>query len=113
MMNDDMLDSKGERVFFSRESMGHNMRAIDNFRTLLTLVGGCCAGILGCTGFNGAILYFAIYLVLQLCLLFLMGFDSEKYTAVSPARFIISGIEGYILSYILFWTLAYALVYIY
>ena len=111
--NEDLLDSKGERVFFSREAMMHNRKTIDLARTFLTLVGGCCAGILGCTGFNGAVLYIALYLMMQVSFLVMMGFDSAKYTTLSPAWFIISGVGEYALSYILFWTLVYALVYIY
>lgn len=113
-MNDDDFDSKGERVYFSREAMMHNNKTIDLVRTYLTLVGGCCAGILGCTGLNGAVLYVGIYITMQLCILaFGMGFDSSKYTNLSTGKFLISGIESYGLSFILFWTLFYALVYIY
>jgi len=111
--NEDILDAKGERVFFSPESMRHNHRTIDNVRTLLTLVGGCCAGILGCTGFHGAILYLVMYAVMQVCLVALMGFDTAKYTAKTLPAFLVSGVADYGLSYVLFWTLFYALVYIY
>mmetsp|Transcript_2908 Transcript_2908/g.4020 ORF Transcript_2908/g.4020 Transcript_2908/m.4020 type:complete len:115 (+) Transcript_2908:97-441(+) len=114
MMNgEDILDSKGERVFFSREAMMHNNKSIDLVRTFLTLIGGCCAGILGYTGFNGAVLYVCLYFMMQLSFLVLMGFDSTKYTTVPPAKFLFLGIESYGLSYILFWTLTYALIYIY
>lgn len=111
--NEDLLDDKGERVFFSQESMMHNNKSIDDIRTLVTLVGGCCAGILGCTGLNGVLLYLAMYMFVQIFILAMMGFDSDKYTALSPARFLFAGIESYGLSYVLFWTLLYALVYIY
>jgi hypothetical protein len=113
MNGEDILDSKGERVFFSREAMMHNNKTIDLIRTFLTIVGGCCAGILGCTGYNGAVLYVCLYLFMQLFFLVLMGFDSAKYTTVTPVKFLFMGIEGYGLSYILFWTLTYALIYIY
>jgi hypothetical protein len=109
----DIVDAKGERLYFSQEAMRHNHKTIDNVRTLLTLVGGCCAGILGCTGFNGAILYVVMYVTIQLCILAAMGFDTHKYTAKPMHSFLIEGVADYGLSYILFWTLFYALVYIY
>ena len=93
--------------------MIHNNKTIDHVRTLLTLIGGCCAGVLGCTGLNGAILYLIMYAVIQLSFLAMMGFDSAKYTTLSTPKFLVSGIESYGLSYVLFWTLVYALVYIY
>ena len=46
----------------------------------------------------------------------MMGFNSKGYMNVSPLKFCIEGGMGggkYGLSYVLFWTLSYALIYIY
>ena len=111
--NEDVHDAKGERIYFSREAMAHNHKSIDNVRTLLMLLGGVCAGILGCTGFQGGIMYAALYAAIQLCYVVLMGFDTAKYTAKPLHNFVVAGVADHLLSYILFWTLFYALVYIY
>jgi len=42
-----------------------------------------------------------------------MGFDSMKYTLQPPLKFIAGNAGENALSFILFWTLVYALVYIY
>jgi hypothetical protein len=109
----DMHDAKGERIFFSRDAMMHNTKQIDLVRTFLTIILGFSAGILSCTGLNGVILYIAVYLIIQICILAIMSFDSARYTTIDPIRFLVSGISEYALSYVLFWTLSYALVYIY
>jgi len=52
----------------------------------------------------------------QILLLAMMGFNSKGYMNVSPLKFCIEGGMGggkYGLSYVLFWTLSYALIYIY
>uniref|UniRef100_A0A7S2WKV8 ER membrane protein complex subunit 6 n=1 Tax=Rhizochromulina marina TaxID=1034831 RepID=A0A7S2WKV8_9STRA len=107
------MDGTGERVFFSMEAKMHNDNAIDNIRTYLMMVAGVCAGVLGMNGPQGAVLYIAVYLAISTCLLCAMGFDSTRFTNLSPLHFTLSAIEKYGLSYILLWTLCYALVYIY
>ena len=94
----------------------HNDKAVDLIRTYMTIIGGCCAGVLGLTGLAGAALYIAIYLALSVLLLATMGFNSKGYMNVSPLKFCIDGGMGggkYGLSFVLFWTLSYALIYIY
>ena len=111
----ELLDNKGERLFFSREAMMHNHKNVDRVRTFLTLVTGFVAGILGCTGSQGVLLYVASMALTSLAVLAVqMQFDSMKYLNQSPVRFMFSGMDSNgALSYVLFWTLAYALVYIY
>jgi len=110
---DDMLDAKGERVFFSRDALMHNTKSMSLINTFVMLIGGCCAGILGCTGLRGALLYVLLYGTLQVVVLATMGFDSMKYTLQPPLKFIAGNAGENALSFILFWTLVYALVYIY
>ena len=100
-------------TIFCADSFVCLLASLDMVHTFVMLAGGCCAGILGCTGFNGAILYVLLYMSMQLCLLVTMGFDSQKYMLVSPVQFLVGGIGEHALSFILFWTLVYALVYIY
>ena len=89
------------------------MKALSLINTFVMLIGGCCAGILGCTGLHGALLYVLLYVSLQVVVLATMGFDSMKYTMQPPFKFITGSAGENALSFILFWTLVYALVYIY
>ena len=114
--DDDMLDKNGEKLFFSRPAMMHNHKHVDRIRTFLTLIMGFVAGILGCTGGQGMLLYIASSIVTSLFILVInMSFDSDKYIVnTGPLRFLVGGLDANgALSYILFWTLAYALVYLY
>eukprot|EP00619_Florenciella_sp_RCC1007_P012432 CAMPEP_0205914448 /NCGR_PEP_ID=MMETSP1325-20131115/7235_1 /ASSEMBLY_ACC=CAM_ASM_000708 /TAXON_ID=236786 /ORGANISM="Florenciella sp., Strain RCC1007" /LENGTH=82 /DNA_ID=CAMNT_0053281495 /DNA_START=27 /DNA_END=275 /DNA_ORIENTATION=+ len=82
----------------------------------MTIIGGCCAGVLGLTGLAGALLYIFIYTLISLLLLATMGFNAKGYMNVSAFKFCIDGGFGggkYGLSFVLFWTLSYALIYIY
>ena len=112
---DEVLDSKGERLFFSRDAMMHNHKSVDRVRTFLTLVMGFVAGILGCTGAQGMLLYAVSSVATSVTILAVnMKFDSKKYINMPPLRFMLTGVDSNgALSYILFWTLAYALVHIY
>ena len=59
---------------------------------------------------------FCLVLPVSFGLLAKMGFDVSSYTLVKKERafmFLLTGFGGYLLPFILFWTLAYALVYIY
>ena len=50
----------------------HHEKAVDLIRTYQTIVGGCCAGVLGLTGLAGAVLYIVIYLAIS------VGYASTK-----------------------------------
>ena len=103
----------GERIFFSMEAKMHNDRAIDQIRTLLTIIGGCAAGVLGCTGTQGLVMFVVTYLAVSITLVVCMGFDTKQYTALKLHMFLFDGASKYGLSFVLFWTLIYALIYIY
>jgi hypothetical protein len=42
-----------------------------------------------------------------------MKFDHSKYTVVTPVNLLMTGVTGQCMTYILFWTLAFALVHLY
>ncbi|CAM9638384.1 unnamed protein product [Phaeothamnion confervicola] len=93
-----------------------NMKLIYNARTSMCVVGGMAAGILGCKGLEGLLAYLVIYLMSSILLAVKMGFDPSKFINLRKGRaftFFFSDVQGHALTFILFWTLAYALVYIY
>lgn len=108
-------DAKEVGEAFSMESMGLNMRQIMGFRAVLFLFGGIVCGVLGLTHSLGLFFYLFVGILGSLTLLLKMGFDAKRFTATTAAKFLVSDLvnPNHAMSFILFWTLAYALVYIY
>lgn len=90
-----------------------NMSQIDIARTFLCIIGGIVAGILRCTSLSGLICFIALYISITLTLSMKISHDWKQYLNTSWVNFILSDLQKNILSFILFWTLTYALVYIY
>ena len=70
-------------------------------------------GIAGATSLKGLACFVAAHVFVSLALLLRMKGDSERYTDMGLVPFVLGGAGGYALSFVLFWTLAYALVHIY
>ncbi|CAN0133419.1 unnamed protein product, partial [Heterosigma akashiwo] len=75
----------------------------------------CIPGILGCTGLWGFLSFIGFYSLTSLSIFVLkMKGDPCSYTmSKSTTSFFFDGAQTYGLSFVLFWTLSYALVYIY
>ena len=97
----------------SIEFMHHNMKQIDVVRTAMSIVGGVLAGILNCKSEYGLLCFVIIYGSLAFFLALKMKFDLRQHTIQSPLMFVTSDLQKNGLSFVLFWTLTYALVYIY
>ena len=110
---DEMDDETEDKKMLNREAMMHNMSAIDGCRSYLTIFAGVGAGILGLTSVRGALGFMASYVAISLALLVAMKGDSMAYTNEAIPNHVIGGVGKYGLSFVLFWTLSYALVYIY
>lgn len=72
-------------------------------------------GVLGLTNSLGLLFYLFIGVFGSASLLLKMGLDAKRFTATPAAIFLVSDLmsPNHAMSFILFWTLAYALVYIY
>jgi hypothetical protein len=97
----------------SGEMLGFNMKKIDSFLTMLYIVSGVVSGVLGFTSLRGLFLYIVLSLVITFALLVKMQFDVKKYTVMPVHSLLIHGMSTHAMSFVLFWTLAYALVHIY
>ena len=71
------------------------------------------AGVVGATGLRGLLFFVGTYVLGSIALLTRMRCNPTDYTSESLTKFVITGAPGYALSFVLFWTLAYALVHIY
>jgi hypothetical protein len=107
----DQHDSKNEKI--SLEQLMKNNQQIDKFQTVLYISGGIISGVLGLTGLSGLLLYIALAVVISVVLMIRMGFSLSKYTDASLLGLASNGLTNYAMSFVLFWTLAYALVHIY
>ncbi|GLD95566.1 hypothetical protein PINS_up004243 [Pythium insidiosum] len=100
--------------FFSVESMQHNEQLVDFCHTSMCVIAGSIAGVIGLTGLSGFALMVGAYVLTSLALLvFKLQMNVKAYFNLSVVSFIFHGLFGHLLSFILFWTLAYGLVHIY
>jgi hypothetical protein len=102
-----------ERVVFSPEKLQHNIKEIDLVRTVTNILGGIIAGILSCTSLEGLAVFVVLYAVTSLALLTRMELQPRSYCTYTALTFMFSSISQYAVSFLLFWTLSYAIVYIY
>lgn len=83
------------------------------FRSFLCIIGGVITGILGCTGFHGFLSFVILYLSLAVSIGLKINFDFKSYMHSTLTSFLFTDLQKNGLSFILFWTLTYALIYIY
>jgi hypothetical protein len=106
----------GDVEFFNQENLMKNMKMVTYVRTLVVIAGGVITGILGYTGLAGFLCYLLVFTTGSLALLSKMGFNPSQYTSSgSLFAFVFDGVfsQQLTLSFLLFWTLFFALVHIY
>ncbi|KAL7575845.1 hypothetical protein ACA910_003164 [Epithemia clementina (nom. ined.)] len=95
-------------------AMAMNMQRIDRIKNVMCIVSGCVAGICGLTGFSGfvcfALWHFFVCLVIWSTK---MKCNLSAYTKQSWFTYVGAGAQQLVLSFTLFWTLFYGLVYLY
>ena len=104
-------ENEGMRVF--ADAFNRNMSQIDLIRTVLYLVLGALCGILGLTSVHGLAFYVLMSVVVGVAIAAPMGYDTKTFTNVSLFALTMQGITGQAMSFIMAWTICYALVYIY
>mmetsp|Transcript_11433 Transcript_11433/g.18612 ORF Transcript_11433/g.18612 Transcript_11433/m.18612 type:complete len:114 (-) Transcript_11433:39-380(-) len=103
-----------EPELYDQRSVMFNVKAVAYVRTILTIAAGFAAGVLGLTGFKGFALYLVLYVSASLLMVAKMGDPVSKYIPkTGTASFLLGGIGGEGLAFVLYWTLSYALVHIY
>mmetsp|Transcript_124245 Transcript_124245/g.359305 ORF Transcript_124245/g.359305 Transcript_124245/m.359305 type:complete len:123 (-) Transcript_124245:31-399(-) len=95
-------------------SLRYNIERVDKIRSVMGISSGCVAGICGLTGLAG----FACFLVLHLFVLILvcglkMNFRLYSHTRQNWWTYLTFNLQQSALSFTLFWTLFYGLVYLY
>lgn len=95
------------------ENLQMNSMRYNRFQTVLYIVGGTICGILGLTDLSGLLFYMALSVVVASLITIRMKFNTKLYANISFFKMLLQATTSHLLSFILFWTMSYALVYIY
>lgn len=80
----------------------------------MAIVSGGVTGTLGFTNTSGFLVFAILYSIVSVALLTRMDFDVRKFLPATDVKgFLLDGILGHAMSFLLFWTLSFALVHIY
>mmetsp|Transcript_16205 Transcript_16205/g.27392 ORF Transcript_16205/g.27392 Transcript_16205/m.27392 type:complete len:111 (-) Transcript_16205:1031-1363(-) len=110
-MSDKAADPKNDKM--SIELLQYNNLNIDKFQTVVFIAGGIISGVLGFTGLMGLLMFVLLSAIASLALILKCNFNLSKYTNSGMFGLSMNGITNFAMSFILFWTLTYALVHIY
>mmetsp|Transcript_1981 Transcript_1981/g.2473 ORF Transcript_1981/g.2473 Transcript_1981/m.2473 type:complete len:128 (+) Transcript_1981:265-648(+) len=101
------------RDIFNLPAAQLNKKKMDTVRSFMGIVSGCVAGVCGLTGLEGLVCFFVLHLAVSLSLLMKMKFDLKSYSRESMISFMMADLQKNGLSFMLFWTLFYGLVYLF
>ncbi len=90
-----------------------NKMKYSRFETVMYIAGGCIAGVLGLTNFYGLLFYIVLSCLVSFFIMLKMKFNTKLYANTTPLSIILQGASSQAMSFVLFWSMAYALVYIY
>mmetsp|Transcript_59227 Transcript_59227/g.105228 ORF Transcript_59227/g.105228 Transcript_59227/m.105228 type:complete len:128 (-) Transcript_59227:53-436(-) len=103
-------DEDGE--FLQAAGFQQNMRTLSHCRIFAGVMAGCMAGILKFEGLSGVFMFILVTLLHSLMIFVKMGGEATRHFPKSKDLFV-SQFGGGLLSFILFWTLAYDMVHIF
>ncbi|KAL7551407.1 hypothetical protein ACHAWF_014598 [Thalassiosira exigua] len=99
---------------FDMNAYRSNFRKVDTIRSFMGIASGCVAGVCGLTGLSGLVCFIVLHIVVNLSLLaFKMNFDLHSYSRESMFAFLTADLQKCGMSFMLFWTLFYGLVYLF
>lgn len=105
--------SGGDEVF-DMNAQQQNLQQMESIRSFMGIISGCCAGILGLTNVTGIAFFVAMHLVISACLYVQMSGNLGKYfKGIGTFGFWLDGLQNCFMSFMLFWTLFYGLVYLF
>jgi len=116
-----------DKPIVSVKALATNTRVLNFVRSVMFVYAGSVAGVLGLTGLQGFAFYVTVFVVVSVAMLMFMKSSGKAgdakshdgdglqrfFLTSSPVSFALSGMGGQLVTYILFWTLAYALVHLY
>lgn len=105
--------NRKDTVKVNGDVLQRNMQQIDAAHTVTYIIGGIIAGVLGLTGFEGLLILLVVAGFSAVLFTVKTKFNVKGYTNISLFDLVKLGISSHLMSFILFWTLTYALVHIY
>jgi len=107
--------SSSTKDVFDPNALTFNLKNIDKIRSFMGIVSGCVAGILGITGIlPGLVCFLSLHLLTHISMwAFKMKCDLRAFTRQSWFAYLMTNFQQCALSFMLFWTLFYGLVYLY
>ena len=104
-------DSKGQRI--NPLALQANMRTLMVIKAIMTVAGAVITGTLGLTGWTGFGMYVLVQLASVLTAAAKAGGDIAKFLPGSIPSLWASSLLEQLVTFIMFWTLAFAVVHIY
>ena len=103
------------RQIFNSQIAAKNSAALSDGRIYMSIMSGCFAGVAGVTGLMGLFAFLLLHALTGLALLlFTLRGDVKSYTGMNTTfGFLMMDIQKCSMSFILFWTLFYGLVYLF
>lgn len=111
----DTASTGGEgRDVFDMAALTNNVQAIERIRSFMGIICGCCAGILGLTNSAGIAFFLLSHIFVSASILTIkMKFDLKNFLRTPLFSFLLDGLQNCFMSYMLFWTLFYGLVFLF
>ncbi len=101
-------------MLFNMPNIQANAQAVAWVRSVMGLVGGICAGVLGLTGGRGLLCFVGFYVLVSLAIVAKAGFKlADALPGAKMPQFLVNGLMGQLMSFLLFWTMFYGLVHVY
>mmetsp|Transcript_39416 Transcript_39416/g.91408 ORF Transcript_39416/g.91408 Transcript_39416/m.91408 type:complete len:131 (-) Transcript_39416:93-485(-) len=98
--------------FLILPALQHNARTLAHARIFSGVMAGCVAGVLKCEGLAGVFVFILVTLIHSVMMFAKMGFNVQRHFLHAKDVFVSQFSHG-LLSFILFWTLAYDMVHIF
>mmetsp|Transcript_22882 Transcript_22882/g.54032 ORF Transcript_22882/g.54032 Transcript_22882/m.54032 type:complete len:123 (+) Transcript_22882:333-701(+) len=107
-------DVADDKDVFDVTTLKYNLQRVDTVRSVMNIASGCVAGICGVTGWQGLAVFLFLHLsVLAVVWATKMNCQLRSYTRQSVWSYATANVQQSGLSFTLFWTLFYGLVYLY
>ncbi|KAL7517724.1 hypothetical protein ACHAWX_002622 [Stephanocyclus meneghinianus] len=115
------LDPSGgdgtQQEVFDMDAYRSNFRKMDKIRSFMGIASGCVAGVCGLTGLSGLACFVVLHIVVSLSILATkMKFSLHSYSiskSESIISFLLTDFQKCAMSFMLFWTLFFGLVYLF
>ncbi len=105
--------STSSDIIISQENMIKNLQQIDTLRSIIMIVSGISCGIMKTIGILGFLYFLLVYIIITIVIGIKIKYNFTTYLNMSFFDFLMNDMMKHIMSFILFWTLSYTLVYIY